>query len=125
MLDGGSAWVEVESILPGNMPKKVSVSPTTHSLTSVGKTISNTNVTSTYSNKIYLQLAAFSVYNSADIFLKRMRTELPKFANTLAITAKNGLFKVHTGPYANQILARQAADKISESLLIRPIFLVW
>lgn len=125
VLDGGSAWVEVESILPGNVPKKVSVSPTTHSLTSVGKTISNTNVTSTYSNKIYLQLAAFSVYNSADIFLKRMRTELPEFANTLAITAKNGLFKVHTGPYANQILARQAADKISENLLIRPIFLVW
>ena len=125
VLDGGSALVEVESILPGNAAMKVSAKPTTHSLTSVEKTISNTHVTSAYTNKIYLQLAAFSAYNSADTFLTRMRTELPEFANTLAITAKNGLFKVHTGPYSDQILARQAADKISRNVSISPIFLVW
>ncbi len=124
VLDGGSARVEVESILPGVTLKKVSAVPTTRSLTSIEKTVSSTYVPSAYSNKIYLQLAAFSAYTSADTFLSRMRTELPEFANTLAITAKNGLFKVHSGPYSNQILARQAADKISENLSIRPVFLV-
>lgn len=125
VINGGSARVEVESILPGDTPKKVSAIPTTRSFTLGEKTVSSTNAPSAYSNKIYLQLAAFSAYNSADTFLTRMRTELPEFANTLAITAKNGLFKVHTGPYSDQILARQAADKISESLSIRPVFLVW
>ncbi|MCK5435480.1 MAG: SPOR domain-containing protein, partial [Nitrosomonadaceae bacterium] len=83
------------------------------------------NVTPPDTSRIYLQLAAFSAHIGADTFLTRMRTELPEFANTLAITAKNGLFKVHTGPYSDQILARQAADKISQNVSISPILLVW
>jgi len=125
VLGGGSAWVEVESILPGNAVTKATTEPPAPALTSVDRFASNTIVTTPDTSRIYLQLAAFSAYNSADTFLARMRTELPELANALGITAKDGLFKVHAGPYSDQILARQAADKISHSLSIRPIFLVW
>jgi len=125
VLGGGSAWVEVESILPGNTVTKVTTEPPAHTLTSVDRSASSTIVTTSDTSRIYLQLAAFSAYNSADTFLAHMRTELPELANALGITAKDGLFKVHAGPYSDQILARQAADKISQSLSIMPIFLVW
>ena len=106
VLDSGSAWVEVESILPGNTVTKVTTEPPAPTaLTSVSRSASNANVTPPDTIRIYLQLAAFSAHISADTFLARMRTELPEFANTLAITAKNDLFKVHTGPYNRPFFA--------------------
>ncbi len=125
VLGRGSAWVEVESILPRNTVTKATTEPPAPALKSVDRSASNTIATTSDTSRIYLQLAAFSAYNSADTFLARMRTELPELTNALGITAKDGLFKVHAGPYSDQILARQAADKISHSFSIRPIFLVW
>lgn len=156
VLSGGSALVEVESILPGNsieqitawrstpkliaMKERTGVSPITEKenkkdapdlletsptlKSEDGSVPASTITTMPNTNRIYLQLAAFSAYNNAGTFLARMQTELPDFVNTLGITAKDGLFKVHTGPYSNQILARQAANKISRSLSIKPIFIV-
>jgi len=124
VLSSGSAWVEVESILPGKTATKVTIAPPASALTSGDESASNTIVATSDTGRIYLQLAAFSAYNSADTFLARMRTELPELANALGITAKDGLFKVHAGPYSDQILARQVADKISQNFSIRPIFLV-
>jgi rare lipoprotein A len=72
---------------------------------------------------IYLQLGAFSAYDNADNFLSRMRAALPS-VNALGIIAKDGLFKVHAGPYPDHNLARQAADKIAQSLSIRPLLLM-
>jgi rare lipoprotein A len=126
VLEGGSAWVEVESILSGKAVTKVTTEPSAPAaLTSVNRSASNTNVTPPDTSRIYLQLAAFSAHISADTFLTRMRTELPEFANTLGITTKDGLFKVHAGPYFDQMLAKQTADKISHNTSIKPIFLVW
>jgi rare lipoprotein A len=72
---------------------------------------------------IYLQLGAFSAYDNADNFLARMRAQLPSISS-LGIMAKDGLFKVHAGPYPDQNVARQDADKIAQSLSIRPMLLI-
>ena len=72
---------------------------------------------------IYLQLGAFSAYDNADNFLARMRAQLPSISS-LGIMAKDGLFKVHAGPYLDQNMARQDADKIAQSLSIRPMLLI-
>jgi rare lipoprotein A len=72
---------------------------------------------------IYLQLGAFSAYDNADSFLARMRAELPSLLGNLGIVAVNGLFKVHAGPYPDHTMARQAADKIAQSLSIKPMLL--
>ena len=123
VLSGGSALVEVETILPGN---KVTQLPTEPPAINSEDSFNSPGITdmSSSTNKIYLQLAAFSAYNNADTFLARMRTEFPDLSNLLGVTEKNGLFKVHAGPYANQILARQAANKISQSLPMKPLLLV-
>ncbi|SFN86172.1 septal ring lytic transglycosylase RlpA family protein [Nitrosospira briensis] len=72
---------------------------------------------------IYLQLGAFRAYDNADNFIARMRAALPSI-RTLGIVTKDGLFKVHAGPYSDHAVARQAADKIAEALSIKPLFLV-
>ena len=71
---------------------------------------------------IYLQLGAFSAYDNADNFLARLRAKLPSIS-PLVIMAKDGLFKVHAGPYPDQNVARQDAHKIAQSLSIRPMLL--
>lgn len=72
---------------------------------------------------IYLQLGAFNAYDNADNFVVRMRNELPSLMKSLDIVAKDGLFKVHAGPYPDRVLARKDADKIAEALSIRPVLL--
>jgi rare lipoprotein A len=72
---------------------------------------------------IYLQLGAFSAYDNADYFLARLRAKLPSIS-PMVIMAKDGLFKVHAGPYPDQNVARQEAHKIAQSLSIRPMLLM-
>ncbi len=161
VLDGGSAWVEVESILPNTesiaritpapayapvpvtvrekadpqlslvaekqnneaKPDLLVVSPApAYADASVSDT--STAATAGDTGGIYLQLGAFSAYDNADNFLTHMRAELPSLKDILGIVAKDGLFKVHAGPYSDQLLARQAADKIAQTLSIKPMLLV-
>lgn len=163
VLDGGSAWVEVESILPNaesvarvaaapvNAPvtvrEKISPAPSSVAeeqndeakpnllIVSSAPAYADTFVSGATAaalatapaadaSGIYLQLGAFSAYDNADNFLMRMRTELPSLSNNLGIIATDGLFKVHAGPYPDQLLARQAADKIAQALSVKPMLLV-
>ncbi|MDE2365422.1 MAG: septal ring lytic transglycosylase RlpA family protein [Betaproteobacteria bacterium] len=165
VLDGGSAWVEVESILPGPAaavqvaavpspapvpamaaektgrllasaaePQNAVAKPDLFEVVSApvaSATIAGVSVSSAAdapvaadTGGIYLQLGAFSAYDNADNFLARMRAGFPALFNNLGIVAKDGLFKVHAGPYPDQAVARQAAEKIAQSLSIRPMLLV-
>lgn len=167
VLDGGSGWVEVESILPGAgvamqitsatapspnsvpqpspipsavreklTPSLLAVEPlnreaipdlfeSAYSPPSSGTSVSGAaDASSTpYAGGVYLQLGAFSAYDNADSFIAHMRAELPSLTNILGIVSKNGLFKVHAGPYRDHTVARQAADKIAEVLSIKPMLL--
>ncbi|MCX7184091.1 MAG: septal ring lytic transglycosylase RlpA family protein [Nitrosospira sp.] len=118
VLGGGSAQVEVESILPGREPAPQLAAVPPAAVVNVPATVADN------ASGIYLQLGAFSVYDNADNFLTRMRAELSAVADTLGISAKDGLFRVHVGPYADQTLAQQAADRIAQSLAIKPVLLV-
>jgi rare lipoprotein A len=182
VLDGGSAWVEVENILPGTtsemqvatapvavppVPTLMQVtvqeqpgrpalpggerqsedieadlvqvaytaaSPSTFPISPAPRPGSAEPAASAPSNistaaqveagGIYLQLGAFSAYDNADNFVARMRAQFPALFNNLDIVAKDGLFKVHAGPYPNHAVARQAAEKIAQSLSIKPMLLV-
>lgn len=73
---------------------------------------------------IYLQLGAFSAYQNADSFVTRIRAAWPAIAEPLGITSRNGLFRVQSGPYPNQTLAKQAADHISQSLSVKPVWVL-
>ncbi len=119
VLGGGSASVEVESILPG----KESILQTVAAPPVVMYTMASPVATNNMSG-IYLQLGAFSLFDNADNFLIRMRSELSLVADTLSISSRDGLFRVHVGPYADQALAQQAANNIAQILAIKPVLLM-
>jgi rare lipoprotein A len=71
----------------------------------------------------YLQLGAFGSRENAETFLARMKSQVDWLASTLHIFARDGLFRVHAGPYARELEARQDANRISQALGVRPFVL--
>ncbi|SFW10643.1 rare lipoprotein A [Nitrosovibrio sp. Nv17] len=134
VLDGGSGWVEVESILPGAESPAAAATTTSASPPQDAPPVQNRAGTADAATTnmpalpdtggIYLQLGAFAAYDNADSFLAHMRTELPALSHVLGIVPRDGLFKVHAGPFPDHAAARQAADGIARTLSIRPMLLV-
>ena len=72
---------------------------------------------------VFLQLGAFGSLDNADNYVARLRSQVDELAPSLHVYPKDGLFRVHAGPYANQIEARAAADRISQALGIKALVL--
>ena len=73
---------------------------------------------------LFLQLGAFGTPDNAENYLARLRTQVDWLAPALHVYPKDGLFRVHAGPYATQSDARAAADRISQALGIKAMVLV-
>ncbi|MGH8699962.1 MAG: septal ring lytic transglycosylase RlpA family protein [Burkholderiales bacterium] len=71
----------------------------------------------------YLQLGAFGSRENAENFLARMKAQVDWLASMLQIFTRDGLYRVHAGPYTREAEARQAADRISQALGVRPFVL--
>jgi rare lipoprotein A len=71
---------------------------------------------------VYLQLGAFESQQNAENFLARMRTELGNTGKQFKLsTTKDGLVRVHIGPYANQSEARSSAESLEGKLGFKPM----
>jgi len=151
VLAGGAAMVEVESIIPdasGTMVASAPLAPVAPAPTPesvplaaarepeppaaqlpvaepsppVMASAPQVPVTSD-AGGIYLQLGAFGSRENAENFLARMKLQVEWLASTLQVFSRDGLFRVHAGPYAREVDARQAADRISQTLGVRPFVL--
>jgi rare lipoprotein A len=71
----------------------------------------------------YLQLGAFGSKENAETFLARMRTQVDWLAGTLHLFTRDGLFRVHAGPYASQAEARATAERVTQTLGVKPVVL--
>ena len=151
VLAGGSAMVEVESIIPGASgtivasapPPSVAPAPIPESAplaaarepeppaAQLPAAEPPPTVTAgalpvpitTDAGGIYLQLGAFGSRENAENFLARMKIQIEWLASTLHVVSRDGLFRVHAGPYAREADARQAADRVSQALGVRPYVL--
>ncbi len=115
ILAGGSGRVEVESILPGEGDAAVRLAVSKPSA-SLPVADSNTEM-----NMVYLQLGAFGSSDNAHNFLTQVRKKLPWLNDTVSITQNNGLYKIHAGPYSDQVVAKLAANTITQQLAIKPV----
>lgn len=143
VLGGGSTMVEVESILPGEPAPVVAAQPGASPGAEVAvlqrapepvatplpppdpepaaaPPLPVTRETSGH----YLQLGAFGSQENAEIFLSRLMVQIDWLAQSMHIFPRDGLFRVHAGPYATPQEARQAAERISQSLGIKTMVLV-
>lgn len=116
ILAGGSGRVEIESILPDDDSTTLAVSKSSESLP-----VADSNAEM---NMVYLQLGAFGSPDNAHNFLTQVRKKLPWLNDTVSITRNNGLYKIHAGPYPDQVVAKLAANTITQQLAIKPVLVI-
>jgi peptidoglycan lytic transglycosylase len=132
LINDGSGEVEVDSIVPGqNAPPPVATEsvqteplppaelPPATAPAPAPAPIATTAVAS--SGNIYLQLGAFRSEQGAESFLAKMRAELGDIGKQLTLYMRDGLTRVHLGPYASKDAASVAAEKLQGLLGFRPI----
>jgi rare lipoprotein A len=135
----GSAMVEVESIVPGEAPPTLAdtltrpeparepaaaVSPAAAPQPAplVAVPAPEMPVLSD-ANGVYLQLGAFGSKDNAENFRVRLMLQVDWLADRLDVASRDGLHRVRAGPYASADEARRIAERVSETLGIKPVVL--
>ena len=72
-------------------------------------------------SNVYLQLGAFKSKETAESFMAQMRAKLGDIGKQLSVFLKDGLTRVHLGPYASQNEARSSADSLKDKLGFKPL----
>jgi rare lipoprotein A len=71
---------------------------------------------------VYLQLGAFSSQAGAEAYMDKIRKKLGDTGKKqLKLTTKEGLVRVHIGPYANLSDARSSAESMVDKLGFKPM----
>jgi rare lipoprotein A len=116
----GSATVEVEAILMGESALPPPPPASSPPASPPPPTIAPVAVEA---GGVYIQLGAFSVAENADAFLRRMRTDLDWIGETLRLHQREGLYRVHAGPYPDVEAAQRDADRIRQALGFTPFLI--
>jgi len=141
VLATGSAMVEVESIVPGMAPPVLAETPAplrqeparAPAAAVVPASVMEPAAASTPpapevpilsgASGVYLQLGAFGSKDNAENFLTRLKLQVDWLADRLDVLSRDGLHRVRAGPYASSIEARRIAERVSETLGIKPLVL--
>jgi rare lipoprotein A len=70
---------------------------------------------------VYLQLAAFGSRTNAESYLARAKVQVEWLAQVLHLFARDGLYRIHAGPYASSSEAREAAERIGLAVGAKPL----
>jgi peptidoglycan lytic transglycosylase len=73
---------------------------------------------------IYLQLGAFSARENAENFRVRVYQQLAWLNDPIRITARGGMYRLDLGPYSDRDQAADMARKIHEALQFQPFIVV-
>ncbi len=74
-------------------------------------------------NGIYLQLGAFSGRDNAENFRIRVYQQLAWLNDAIQVYSRDGMFRLHLGPYRNRDEANGMAEKIREALQFKPVLI--
>ena len=75
-------------------------------------------------NGIFLQLGAFSARDNAENFRTRVYRDLTWLSDPIEIVQRDGLFRLHLGPYKDRIDAGAMAERIRAALEVKPVVVV-
>jgi len=121
LLGRGSGIVEVEAIIPGNeAPPPMTAAPAPAPDPAPAPAAA---AVSAEPGGIYVQLGAFSVAQNADAFLRKMRIDLGWLADSINVYSKDGLYRVHAGPYSSREEAGRAAERVQNDLGFKALVL--
>jgi rare lipoprotein A len=125
MLGSGSDLVEVESIIPGDAapPPAVRASPGSVQAASAPPAEPARAAIAEEPSGTYVQLGAFGQRQNAEAFLGHMRAEIAWLSGELGLYARDGVFRVHAGPYPDRAQADRVASRIEQTMDLRPVLL--
>ena len=146
VLNGGSGQVEVETITPDLYASYASVrrAPPLEPAARGEETIAAVSTTpeappvasasietvalasppsadASAASGIYLQLGAFGSKENAESYLARIKTQIEGVNDRLQVLVRDGYYRVHAGPYDTTAQARAAAERMLQSLGMRPL----
>jgi len=122
MIGAGSDLVEVQSILPGAQPTPSSVEAgvTGHDVPTAASRAGPSALEQEPAG-VYVQLGAFSLRQNAETFLAHMRVEMSWLGSAISVYLRDGVYRVHAGPYPDRLAADQVATRIERSMDLRPV----
>jgi rare lipoprotein A len=120
LLGQGSGMVEVEAIIPGSDAQAAPQVPPPQNVPTPAPTAS---AVSAEPGGIYVQLGAFSVAGNADAFLRKMRIDLGWLADSMNVYRKDGLYRIHAGPYSSREEAGRIAQRVQTELGFKALVL--
>ncbi|HEX6005143.1 MAG TPA: septal ring lytic transglycosylase RlpA family protein [Burkholderiales bacterium] len=107
-------------------PHHASAEPTTPPAPAAAASAPAPNSEASAVSGIYVQFGAFRSRDNAENLLARLRQQAEWLAARLHVLPREGLYRVHAGPYSNQDEARHIANRIGDMLLgARPVLLRW
>ena len=80
--------------------------------------------TSTQPDGVYLQIGAFGARGNAESFRAHISRELGWLAETVYIVSAANISRVQVGPYRNRDEAGKIAERIRETLQLKPVFVL-
>ena len=132
ILGSGSAEVEVESIAANSGANTIAansvqtqplenIAPAASAASTVAAPAAASASLENSDTHVYLQLGAFESQQNAESFLSHMRTELGGTGKQFKLSTKDGLVRVHIGPYDSQSEARLSAESMENKLGFKPM----
>ena len=141
VVSGGSAQVEVEAITPELYASYAAPRPTEPPAPIAASAVSVPAVPASPATDaeihtvalppppggtaptkgLYLQLGAFASRENAESFLSRVKAQLEGLAEQVQVVVRDGYYRVHAGPYGSTPEARSAADRLMQTLGMRPL----
>jgi rare lipoprotein A len=124
MIGTGSDLVEVQSILPGvqSAPSSVETGVTGRDASTTAARASVPSLEQEPAG-VYVQLGAFGLRQNAESFLAHMRVEMSWLAGAISVYLRDGVYRVHAGPYPDRAAADQVATRIERSMDLRPVII--
>jgi len=118
IINHGSDLVEVQAIVPADQRQATAPAPRPTSAEVVSEPPMQEPTGA------YVQLGAFSTRQNAQSFLLRMRSLLGWLGDNVALYGREGLYRVHAGPYASRDEATQVAERIEQATELRPVIIL-
>lgn len=116
----GSGTVEVESLAPDAIPEVIAIADSVRTEPLPPAPMPAPSTPTAVEGKIFLQLGAFMSRPGAESFLARMRSEFEGSGKQIVLYLKDGLTRVHIGPYATEDEARVTAETLQSRLGFKP-----
>jgi rare lipoprotein A len=80
--------------------------------------------TATQPDGVYLQIGAFGARENAESFRTRVAQQLAWLTETIYVVPGNNLHRLQVGPYRSRDDANKIAEKIRETLQLKPVFVL-